>query len=240
MPLFNEEGLVGPCIRQLPACVDAIVVVNDGSTDRSRREVAEIRDPRIVLLDTMRRSGPGRALYIGLRWASVQGATYVVTMDSDGQMSVRDLPDVLAPLEAGQCDYVKGTRFHPSVSRASMPWSRRLGNRVLSALAARLLGEKELKDAHCGYTAISGRLLRRIDLESLHSGYGVYVDILARVKSVSDARIAYVPVEALYGSERSHFRWRKAIYGYVRMIARIRRARAAEITRAEGAHPAVR
>lgn len=232
MPLYNERGLVGRCIRRIPAWVHAIVVVNDGSTDGSRDEVEQVGDRRVVVLDTPRRSGPGRALQVGLRWALERGAAYVVTMDADGQMAPADLPAVLAPLRSGSSDYVKGNRFDASVCRAAMPWTRRLANRLLSALASRVLDDPDLTDAHCGYTAVTGPLLDRVDLHGLHAGYGVYVDILARVKAVAGARVTYVPVQALYGAERSHFRWWRALPGYLRMIARVYRShRAGRSTR---------
>lgn len=218
VPLYNEAAHVESMLRGLPANISAIIVVDDASTDGSRRIVESLNDPRIRIVRHETRRGVGSALRSGFVAAAGLVLDVVVTMDADGQMDARDLPNVIGPIVVGEAQYVKGTRFAGSRRPEQMPLQRWVANRALTRLTSAALGVPELQDAHCGYTAASGAVIAALAEAPLYDSYGVYTSILGEVLRMPDVRIAHVPVRAVYGDESSHIRPRHLL-GIVRLIA---------------------
>lgn len=211
MPMYNEARHIAATVRGVPTFVDEIVVVDDGSVDGSASALKAVADRRVRLVAHPHRQGVGVALATGLRASIELGSDLIVTMDSDGQMCPGDLPRVLAPLMRGDATYVKGDRFAPGISRRAMPPMRRAMNRLSSAYFRRVLIEPGLRDVHCGYTAMTAATARGLVAQGFHDSYGVYNDILSRVLAMSNSRVSYVPVAALYGAEQSHLRLRDVL-----------------------------
>jgi len=209
--MYNEVMHVAATLRSVPALVDDIVVVDDGSSDGSSEAVRAVGDARVRLVVHETRLGVGCALRTGLRAASGLGPDLLVTMDADGQMSPADLPRLLAPLADGDASYVKGNRFAPGISRRDMPLHRRLVNWLSSAYFRRVLRDPGLQDVQCGYTAMTADTAQVLVERGFHTSYGVHNDILSRVLSIPGSRVAYVPVAAIYGGERSHLRLRDVL-----------------------------
>jgi glycosyltransferase involved in cell wall biosynthesis len=233
VPARDEARWIGEVVRTIPAFVDRIVLVDDGSGDDTVALAAQA--DALDRLDVVRHARPrgvGAALASGYRRALARGADIVAVMAGDGQMAPEDLEPLLAPLLGGQADYVKGDRLaHPA--RAAMPLVRRAGSRLLSRLTSAAVGVP-VRDSQCGYTAASARLLARVDLGALWPGYGYPNDLLARV-AARGARIAHVPVRPVYRGARSGLRpWHFAV-----MLALIGRAALHRLrTRAVAAHSA--
>ena len=143
VPAYNEAPRIGRTLGEIPAWVDAIVVVDDASRDQTG-EAARASDRAIVLRHEANR-GVGAAIVTGYRHAltlanAKEGPSVFAVMAGDGQMDPADLPHLLAPLAAGECDYAKGNRFaHPDVRR-NMPPGRYVGGRVFSTLTSILVG----------------------------------------------------------------------------------------------------
>jgi glycosyltransferase involved in cell wall biosynthesis len=129
VPLFNEGGHVAALLRELHAQLSAlsdrceIVVVNDGSRDRTRQEVLEVAEALGVhYLELSRNFGKEAALSAGLEQARGE---VVVLLDGDGQHPLELIPEMLARWRAGD-DMVYGVRR----DREDEPLAKRLGTRV--------------------------------------------------------------------------------------------------------------
>ena len=104
IPLFDEEDSVVPLIRELGGVLDAvgrtaeIVVVDDGSTDRSfaRLVAVQTEEPRLRIVRLMRNYGQTAAMAAGI--AEARGDV-LVTMDADRQNDPRDIPRLLGQAE---------------------------------------------------------------------------------------------------------------------------------------------
>lgn len=154
LPVHNEEAAVGTVVAELrrqdlgrPLVV---LVIDDGSTDASAARAAEAG---AVVLAQPRNLGLGAAVRRGLAEATARQPAAVLYLDADGEYAPADAAAMLAPVLAGQADYVVGSRFTGRIDR--MLAHRRLGNRVLTAWVRWLTRRRDLTDGQSGYRAFS-------------------------------------------------------------------------------------
>src|SRR5262245_21663860 len=131
IPCHNEQDHVAAVVTSLPAGIRTIVVVDDASTDRTAEVLAQIDDPRLIVVRHERNRGVGAAVKSGYRAALDAGAEICVKMDGDGQMAPTDVFPLIAPLLRREADYAKGNRFNRLPALALMPRVRLLGNGAL-------------------------------------------------------------------------------------------------------------
>jgi glycosyltransferase involved in cell wall biosynthesis len=224
VPAYNEVELIGATLEAIPAYVDEVIVVDDGSTDGTA-QAAHACSRRFELVAHGANLGVGAAIASGCTRAIARGADVAVVLAADGQMSPHDLPSVLAPLLDDQADFVKGDRLAWPRAEKHMPLHRFAGNHVLSWFTRRALGT-HVEDSQCGYVALNRRALRTVRWEALWKGYGYPNDLLSEIIG-HGLRMAEVPVRPVYGEERSGIRLRHALLVIPFVIARawLRRSR---------------
>jgi glycosyltransferase involved in cell wall biosynthesis len=229
VPAYREEKLIARTLRSVPAFVDHVVVVDDGSPDGTAAAARAVGDPRVEVVSHLANRGVGAALKTGYALALGSGADAVAVMAGDAQMHPEDLRQLVLPVVRGEVDYAKGDRLsHPTVVRA-MPIARFAGNHVLSALT-RLATGLAVRDSQCGYTVIGRRALAALPLHALWEGYGYPNDLLGWLR-LTGARVRDVVVRPLYGDEQSGIRLRHALMVIPLLLLRVwlRRASAALI-----------
>src|SRR5439155_1065983 len=130
-----EEAAIGGVVREVPRnLVDEIIVVDNGSTDRTA-EIAAAAGARVVREPTR---GYGAARLAG---ALAAGDTDIlVFLDGDRNEDPAELPLVLGPVLAGEADLVLGARVRRGASRGTLTLQQRLGNSVVTALVRALYG----------------------------------------------------------------------------------------------------
>ena len=196
IPAFNETRAIAKTVATIPDFVDAVIVVDDCSSDDTSARARV--NPDIVVVRHAENRGVGAAIATGYRHALEADLDVAVVMGGDGQMDPRDMPALLDPIAAGVADYVKGNRFlHPDVWR-EMPPARIVGNVLLSAATRVTSGYHHVFDSQCGYTAIHRDALERIDLGAVWTRYGYPNDLLARLHAAG-VRVADVAVRPIYG-----------------------------------------
>jgi hypothetical protein len=162
-PAYNEAENVAAVIHAIPEKVDVFhvipVVVSDGSEDRTA-EVA--REAGALVAELPIRRGGGLALRVGYEIALKLDAEIVVTLDADGQHLPEELPVMIAPILAGEADYVNGSRLLGTFESESV--IRHLGVRFFSRLVTVLTGRR-ITDPSSGYRATRASLLRKLVLE---------------------------------------------------------------------------
>jgi hypothetical protein len=162
-PAFNEEENVAQVIADIPEEVDGYhvipVFVSDGSNDRTA-EAARAAGAFVAELPIRR--GGGLALRVGYEIALQLGADIVVTLDADGQHLPSELSTMIAPIVAGDADYVNGSRLLGDFERESM--IRHIGVHFFSRLVTLLTGRR-ITDPSSGYRAATADLLRKLVLE---------------------------------------------------------------------------
>lgn len=199
-------------VRDMPAYVDRIYVVNDGSTDGTGRLVSAMcrDDARVRLIDHATNRGVGAAIVAGYRKCLEDGMDIAVVMAGDHQMDPSELPRLLAPITAGHAGYSKGNRLStPEHARGMPPW-RRFGNWLLRWATMLSSGNYHVMDPQNGYAAASAETLRRIHLGRLYPRYGYCNHILAEL-TMARVRTVEVPMPARYQGERSKIRYSRYI-----------------------------
>jgi glycosyltransferase involved in cell wall biosynthesis len=210
IPSFQEEAHIRGVLETMPRFVDHVIVVDDGSTDRTS-ERARTDDARVRLIRHPKRAGVGAAIATGYAAALSYGASKrdedaIAVMAGDGQMHPDDLEAVVAPIVRGRADYVKGDRFREPTVRRTMGLPRWLGGQVFSRLTSLAIGQR-ISDSQCGFTALSRRAALSLDLAGLWPSFGYPNDLLGQL-AARRARIEEVDVRPIYGSEISKLRLR--------------------------------
>ncbi len=155
-PCFRVSRQIRGVLAAIGPEVWRIYCVDDACPEHSGAAVAEqaAHDSRIRLLRHDTNQGVGAAVVTGYRQAIADGAHVIVKLDGDGQMDPARIPDLIAPIAAGNADYVKGNRFYHLESLRAMPVSRLIGNAGLSFLSKLSTGYWNLFDPTNGFTAI--------------------------------------------------------------------------------------
>jgi glycosyltransferase involved in cell wall biosynthesis len=135
IPTLNEAGSIARVLDDIPAALEAEVLVVDAGSMDGTREIAAGRGARVVL---ERRRGYGRACLTGLERAT--DPDVVVFLDGDYSDRPAEMPRLLQPIRDGKADIVLGSRFEGGIAARAMPWHQALGNRLAAALIRALYG----------------------------------------------------------------------------------------------------
>lgn len=219
IPMYMVEFHIQKVISGIPDWVDHIIVVDDASPDQSAELALAVGDDRVVLVSHIENHGVGGAMLTGYKKAVELGATIMVKMDGDGQMSPDHLPELIQPILEAEADYVKGNRFSRTGEIRSMPFIRRIGNLSLSFLTKIASGYWNVFDPTNGYTAIDADVFRRLDLTHIHPRYFFETSMLIEL-NLHRAVIAEVAMPAQYGSERSSLSVKRALLEFPFLLLR--------------------
>jgi 2-polyprenyl-3-methyl-5-hydroxy-6-metoxy-1,4-benzoquinol methylase len=137
----------------------------------------------------------------GYRLAIEHGLDIVVLLHGDGQYAPEFLPEIVAPLERGECDAVMGSRMMvKGAARAGgMPLYKYVGNKLLTSFENRLLGTS-FTEFHSGYRAYSVDALRSIPFERNSDGFDFDTEIIIQLTDAGK-RIVEIPIPTYYGDE---------------------------------------
>lgn len=170
IPCFNEEVPIGSVVLQARPHVTDVLVIDDGSMDRTA-EVARLAGAQVIVHE--KNSGKGKAVQNAFKYARDHGYDAMVLMDGDGQHDPREIPLLLAPLVAGK-DLGLGFRFGENTE---MPGWRRAGKRVLDYATA-ASGAGEVTDSQCGYRSFGKKAIAIMADRIGSQGFGVESETL--------------------------------------------------------------
>ena len=193
IPAYNEEKRIGKVLQGIPEFVDEVIVVDDGSKDKTS-EVARKFGVEVIRLE--RNEGKGKAMSEGIKEAS---GDIIVFIDADGQHRPEEIIKLVEPIVNGEADFVIGSRLIKA--QGERPLIRKISNFITTYLTRLKLGIR-VRDTQSGFRAIKREFLPEIESKR----YEVETEVL--IKAVKKgARVKEVPVSMIYGVETGHFRF---------------------------------
>jgi glycosyltransferase involved in cell wall biosynthesis len=200
MPAYNAGRTLKMTYEELPKdTVNLVILVDDGSTDATL-EVA--RQLGLQIFVHNRNYGYGANQKTCYTEALRAGAEIVVMVHPDYQYDPHLLPQIIAPIIAGEADVVLGSRIKSgSALQGGMPWWKYVANRVLTTLENRVFGLR-LSEYHTGYRAFTREVLETVNFAANSDGFVFDQEIIAQVVAAR-FRIAEISVPTRYFPEAS-------------------------------------
>ena len=195
IPAYNEELTIGSVVLQARRHANVVLVVNDGSKDRTS-EVARAAGAEVI--DCLKNGGKASALRIGFNELKKRDFDVVVMMDGDGQHDVRDINALITPILENEADLAIGSRFMKKDN--SIPLYRQLGQRILNRIT-NISSSKKVTDTQSGFRAFNRRTLLNMNFQS--TGYAVEQDMIIHC-SENGLRITEVPISVRYDVPNGH------------------------------------
>jgi glycosyltransferase involved in cell wall biosynthesis len=196
VPAFNEARSIADVVTGLHGIVSHVLIVDDGSTDqtapRARAAGAEV-------LTRGTNTGKGSAIRAGLAHVMTKPFTHVLLLDGDLQHRPREASRLLDAAQRTGADLVLGER---EFSREEMPAARYHANRIGSRVLSWFVGAP-VQDTQCGFRVCRLDALRGLPLRA--RGYEIETEMLVKLRR-RGARLASVPITAVYAAERSKLR----------------------------------
>jgi dolichol-phosphate mannosyltransferase len=207
IPAYNEEKRIARALAGMPTVADLVLVVDDGSTDRTA-DVARANGATVLSLPT--HTNMDTAERAGFDVAVRDGYDVIVLMTGNGKDDPREIPRLLKPIEEEGYDLVQGSRYLPGGRYANMPFHRALGTRLYPRLL-RLATGFPATDGTNGFRAFKTSILhdRRIDLhQPWLDPYGTELYLVIKVIKLG-YRVIEVPVSKIYPSSKQYHSYTK-------------------------------
>jgi len=196
LPAYNEAKTIGQIVREASEFVNDILVIDDGSVDKTA-QIAEEASGKVIKHST--NLGKGMALRTGFDYVSQKGYDLIATMDSDGQHQPSDLPRFIDYFKNNKPDIIIGARIH---DRIKMPRHRRFNNWLVSSVGSALCGQ-EVKDFQSGFRLIRTEVLRSVELHT--ERYETESELLIKAGRIG-FKIQSIPINTIYNAEVSNIK----------------------------------
>jgi len=194
IPVFNEENTIAAVIRDIPPYIDGIIVIDDGSGDRSA-EIAEQNGAKVV--KHPRNRGVGASFQTGLTAAAASNPDILINIDADGQFDPRDMQKLIDPIVEKRGDFVTASRFMDPDYRPDGSRLKFWGNQLMSYLVSKISGQK-FHDVSCGFRAYSREALLRLNI------FGAFTYTHETFLDFSIKNIPIVEIPILLKGPRTH------------------------------------
>ncbi|RKX28074.1 MAG: glycosyltransferase family 2 protein, partial [Verrucomicrobia bacterium] len=210
IPCFNEAKTLPETVTALPRTVPGIdtievLIIDDGSTDATSKVALKAGVDHVLRLP--RNQGLARAFAAGIEQALRLGADIIVNTDADNQYCADDIPALIAPILAGEADFVIGERPIESIQHFSL--LKKLLQRIGSA-TVRLFSRTDVRDAPSGFRAFSRRAAARLNV------FNEYTYTLETIIQAGQKHMAVTSVPVRVNQPTRESRLVRSIPDYVR------------------------
>jgi 2-polyprenyl-3-methyl-5-hydroxy-6-metoxy-1,4-benzoquinol methylase len=206
---YNAVSTLAKVLDRIPADfrsrISDVLVCDDASQDSTYlvglgyKQV--VPDLPLTIIRNASNLGYGGNQKSAYQLAIERGVDIVVLLHGDGQYAPECLPDIVAPLERGECDAVFGSRMmvKGQARKGGMPLYKYAGNRILTRFENRMLGTS-LSEFHSGYRAYSVEALKAVKFQSNSDGFNFDTQIIIQLVDAGK-RIIEIPIPTYYGDE---------------------------------------
>ncbi len=190
LPAFNEGSVIKKVLLDIQkAGFKNICVVDDGSSDNTRKEVQ--KTGAFVISHPINR-GAGAAVQTGIAFAKKHGYNHAVLMDSDGQHLPEDINRLLDKMQSSNADIVVGNRF--SFIENKVPHHRITYNRIAN-IFTNIFCKKNYTDTQSGFRLLNRHAIEKLQLAN--RGYGFCSEMLITSEH-SNLQVEETPIQVLY------------------------------------------
>ncbi len=224
IPAYNEEDVIEEAaksvvtsLRAIPGADMRVVVVDNGSTDRTAERAASISGVSVMKIEER---GKGAAITAAARESN---ADYFGFIDADLSASPDDIATLLKVVQSGEADIAVGSRLLDTKT-VQREWLRTLSSHFFNALRRLLLGIT-VKDSQCGLKMMNPRG-REVLAECMEKGWFFDMEFLMRAQR-NGLTVREIPIrwdEHHFPGRQSKLRFIRDGFGAVRAMIRIRRS----------------
>jgi glycosyltransferase involved in cell wall biosynthesis len=201
MPAYNAAQTLRSTWESIPeGFVDEVLLVDDDSSDSTMEEAGKLPIRTIALPHNVGYGGNQKTCYLE---ALRLGAEVVVMLHPDGQYDPVLLPDLIAPILAGNADMVLGSRMmiKGGARSGGMPLYRYVANKTLTRIENLSMGT-DFAELHTGYRAYSRKFLETVPFMRNSDGFVFDTEVIAQAVAFKQ-RVVEVPIHTKYFPEAS-------------------------------------
>jgi glycosyltransferase involved in cell wall biosynthesis len=213
LPAYNAEGTLAATLADVPVgSIDEVLLVDDGSTDRT---VQVAREMGLTVIEHPANRGYGGNQKSCYRYALERGADIVVMIHPDYQYDSRVIPHAVGIIELGICDIVLGSRIRSrrEALDGGMPVYKYISNRFLTIIENFALGQN-LGDFHSGFRVYRREVLEKIPFERNSDDFVFDTQFLVQAIHLG-FRLGDIPVPVRYFAEASSINFKRSVkYGF--------------------------
>ena len=202
IPCLNEEQGLQSVLERMPEFVDEVIVVDNGSTDRTS-EVAKRFGAQVIREDVR---GYGRSYKTGFAWAT---GDLIVTLDGDHSYPPDAISYLLEAFLHLDVDFLNASRF-PVRDRNAMSFKHKVGNMILS-LAMSLLYFHWVRDSQSGMWVFRRSILKGLNLTSDSMAFSEEI----KIEALKSNRVRFTEISIQYTSRLGEMKlnpWRDGFY----------------------------
>jgi len=196
IPAFNEAKHIGEIVKKAKVFCSEVLVCDDGSVDDTGK-IAKAAGATVITHNVNK--GYGSAIKSLFKVAKEKNSDILITMDSDGQHDVKDIPKLIKPIVAKEVDIVIGSRFLEKENEREVPYYRKLGIKSITKLAQATSYEK-ITDSQSGFRSYNRNALSKLEL--YENGMSISTEILLKAKE-TNLSMQEVPITISYPQHSS-------------------------------------
>ena len=172
MPAFNEEATIAKTIKRvlkanIPGVSKELIVINDGSKDKTKKAIKNIKDRRIVLIDKKVNQGKGAGIRDAIKKAT---GDVLIIQDADLEYDPVEIKRLLEPIKNDQADVVYGSRFMGGEAHRVLYFWHMVVNKSLTLLS-NMLTNLNLTDMETCYKVFTKDVAKKLKIKELRFGF---------------------------------------------------------------------
>lgn len=211
IPAFNEEKTIAKTLKRvlntkMPGIKKEIIIINDGSKDKTLNIIKTIKDKRIILINKTKNEGKGAGIRDALKKVS---GDVVIIQDADLEYNPDEISKLIQPIKDGLADVVYGSRFMGGdAHRVHLYWHM-VGNNLLT-IFSNMITNVNLTDMETCYKMFTKDIANKIKLEEDRFGFEPEFTVkIARMKArIYEIGISY---SGRSYSEGKKINWRDGV-----------------------------